>query len=91
MALSDVHHRRMADGTTKTYRYHRLTDLERARAWLDRSPLVAVPTGKGHAVVWRGRTAKHSVVFQDRTICKLIAQGYATCLGPFVEKKGVVR
>jgi hypothetical protein len=83
--------RRMADGSIKVYRYHRISDLERARAWLERAPLTAEPTGKGHAVVWRGRTAKHTVTFQDRTICKLICEGYAICLGQFVEKRGIMR
>lgn len=83
--------RLMADGSVKIYRYHRLSEAERARRWLDRSPLMAVPTGKGHAVRWRGKTPKHAVTFHDQVICRLIAEGYAVCLGQFVEKKGVVR
>jgi hypothetical protein len=90
MAL-DVAKRRMADGSVKIYHYCRITDLERARRWLEREPLVAVPTGKGHAVRWRGKTAKHTVTFHDQVICKLIKEGYAVCLGGFVEKRGVVR
>lgn len=87
----EPHTRRMADGTVKTYGYHRLTEVERARRWLEREPLMAVPTGKGHAVRWRGKTAKHTTSFHDQVICKLIKEGYAVCLGQFVEKKGVTR
>jgi hypothetical protein len=90
MALGDVK-RRMADGTVKTYRYHRLTDIERARAWLERAPLIAIPTGKANGVRWVGKTPKHRVSFHDQVIRRLIAEGAAVCLGQFVEKKGVVR
>jgi hypothetical protein len=83
--------RLMADGSVKVYRYHRLSEIERARGWLDRAPLIAVPTGKGHAVRWMGRTAKHRVSFHDQVIVRLIREGYAVCLGEFVEKKGVQR
>lgn len=83
--------RRLADGSVKTYSYHRLSEAERARRWLDRAPLLAVPTGKGHSVRWRGKTAKYVVTFHDQVIVKLIREGYAVCVGQFVEKKGVVR
>lgn len=83
--------RRMADGSVKIYSYHRLSETERARRWLDREPLMAVPTGKGHGVHWRGRTRKYAVNFHDRVIIRLIREGYAVCLGEFVEKRGVVR
>lgn len=83
--------RLMADGSVKVYRYHRLSEIERARGWLARAPLMAVPTGKGHAVRWRGKTPKHAVTFHDSVICKLIREGYAVCLGDFVELKGVQR
>ena len=90
MALGEVR-RTMADGSVKTYTYHRVSDLERARAWLEKYPLTAAPSGRGHSVVWRGKTAKHTVTFQDRTIVALIREGYAVCLGQHVERKGIVR
>ena len=79
------------NGELRTYTYHRVLEIERARAWLNRAPLTAVPTGKGHSVRWLGKTAKHKVTFSDQVIRRLITEGHAVCLGLHVEKRGIVR
>lgn len=90
--------KRMADGSTKVYEYHPrnyyVTEIERARRYLRKRPLKAVPAKKGNGVEWIGglresqRKRGECPRFRDITITKLIAEGYAVCLGDFVELKG---
>lgn len=93
--------KRMADGSTKIYEYqprsYYVTEIERARRYLRKRPLKAVPAPKGNGVVWVGglrrseRNRPECPQFRDITICRLIAEGYAICHGEFVERKGITR
>lgn len=85
--------KRMADGSIKIYEYHPrsyyVTEIDRARQYLKYRPLKMVRTPHNHGVRWASSCGHKS--FSDLTITKLIAEGYAVCLGEFVEKKGVRR
>jgi hypothetical protein len=93
--------KRMADGSVKIYEYqprsYYVKEIDRARAFLRKWPLKAVPAPRGGGVVWVGglrkttRKARNCPVFRDITIMKLIAEGYAICHGNFVELKGIQR
>ena len=94
--------KRMADGSTKIYEYqprsYYVTELERARKFLKRGPLKAIPAPRGGGVMWIGGLRKTTRKrqsdlprFRDITIAKLIAEGFAICHGDFVERKGVQR
>lgn len=92
MAMQKVK-RVMKDGTVKVYEYqprsYYQTELERARKYLSKRPLKLVKTPRNHAFRWA--SGSEHVSFSDLTITKLIAEGYAVCLGNFVEKKGISR
>jgi hypothetical protein len=83
----------MKDGTVKVYEYHPRsyyqTEVDRAKKFLKNRPLKMARTPRNHGVRWTGGSGWPS--FSDLTITKLIAEGYAVCLGEFVEKKGVRR
>jgi hypothetical protein len=85
--------KRMADGSIKIYEYqprsYYQTEVDRARKYLMRRPLKMAHTPHNHSVRWTGGNGWPS--FSDLTITKLIAEGYAVCLGNFVERKGVKR
>lgn len=85
--------KRMADGSIKIYEYqprsYYQTEVMRARKFLKNRPLKRVLTPHNNSSRWTGGNGWPS--FSDLTITKLIAEGYAVCLGDFVEKKGVCR
>lgn len=64
--------------------------IERCRAALAKRPLKRVPQKVGGGG-WRWSAGLRGPKFNDATVTKLIEEGYAICVGDFVERKGIIR
>lgn len=85
----------LADGTVKTYEYqprsYYVPEIERCREALERRPLEMFFKKKYGTAWWRTGRFGPRKVFSDRVVSQLIREGYAVCVGKFVEKKGARR
>jgi hypothetical protein len=92
MAMQKIRYRSKKTGELAIYeyepRYYHVTAVERCREALRKRPLKLVKKGSGGA---RWSAGQRGPVFNDATVVKLIEEGFAVCLGEFVEIKGKVR
>lgn len=91
MAMQRVRYIRK-DGTEKVYEYeprdYHLPAVEKCRAALRKRPLKRIIVGDGCR---RWSAGQRGPVFNDATVVALIEEGFAVCVGDFVEMKGKVR
>lgn len=85
-------------GEAKVYEYeprdYYMPAIERARLFLNRRPLKRVRSQRvteDSSPGFRWTAGQRGPVFNHATIQQLLNEGYAVCVGDFVEIKGVVR
>ena len=92
MSMHRVRYVSKRTGKVKVYEYwprdYYEPAVERAKKALKKRPLRLVKKGGGGG---RWSAGRNGPQFQDSTVVKLIEEGYAVCVGDFIELKGKIR